>query len=268
MLTVAVTVAFLGAPALAGKLTNPSFETVSGGDARAPQLLLNDIDWMKLSDGVPGGDGNPYVADNGVTNNNDFLPVGSIADWTVLDVVDWVSDGFWTAQDGDRCVDLSGSAPGGIYQGFDTSDRDDGDATKRPIYAVEFYLSGNPGPNDTNLGGQGGIRTIEILVGDGTPTINSVAENDVTFSGAFGTILHTTRTFDTDSLVPDIPDPAHDDPIPDMGWQQILGIQFELPDNSLTELTVLFRSLDNTPYGPAIDSADAGCICSVPASSP
>jgi len=39
-----------------------------------------------------------------------------------------------------------------------------------------------------------------------------------------------------------------------MQWSPRATADFELPDNALTELTILFRSLNDDAFGPAIDN--------------
>ena len=243
-------VALVALPAGANQISNPGFETFGSADSRIAQLGPDDIDWMRLFENDAAGDGQAYVDDNGLTNNNQILPNDAIADWTVLGVVDLVSEGYWQAGSGEFSVDLSGSGPGGLYQAFDTSDRDPGDPGLHPVYAITFDLSGNSDNHDP--GEQNGVRTLEVLIGDGTPTINSLTPGDVTFSGASGLLASGTFDFDTATL--DIPDPEHDDAIADMQWSPRAMADFELPDNAITELTILVRSLNGDPYGPAIDN--------------
>lgn len=250
LVSVLLVMALAAIPAAANNVTNPSFETAGSADPRIAQFGPDDIDWMRLLENDAAGDGQAYVADNGLTNNNQILPNDSIADWTVLGAVDWVSEGYWQASSGNLSVDLSGSAPGGLYQVFDASDRDPGDPSLRPVYGITFDLSGNPDNHDP--GEQNGVRTVEVLIGDGTPTINSLTPGDVTFSGAFGLLASATFDFDTATLA--IPDPPHDDAIADMQWSPRATADFELPDNALTELTILFRSLNDDAFGPAIDN--------------
>ena len=69
-----------------------------------------------------------------------FINLGSgntsIVGWTVLAAnIDYVGT-YWTAEDGTRSLDLSGTAAGGIAQTFDT--------IPGTRYEVTFYLAGNP----------------------------------------------------------------------------------------------------------------------------
>ena len=60
----------------------------------------------------------------------------SISGWTVLPAnIDYIGT-YWTAADGSRSLDLSGTSSGGIAQTFDT--------VAGTQYNVTFYLAGNP----------------------------------------------------------------------------------------------------------------------------
>jgi choice-of-anchor C domain-containing protein len=62
-----------------------------------------------------------------------------ITGWLVSGSVDWKYT-YWTAQEGDRSLDLSGAGIGAISTTFDTIPGE--------IYTVTFYLSGNFNHND------------------------------------------------------------------------------------------------------------------------
>jgi choice-of-anchor C domain-containing protein len=99
----------LGAPlsALASDVVNGSFE-----DGDFPQ----GVAFQTLSAGTPGAT--------------------SITGWTVTSgQVDWIN-GFWTAQDGTKSLDLNGLEPGAVAQTLTTE--------VNGTYAVQFYLAGNP----------------------------------------------------------------------------------------------------------------------------
>jgi choice-of-anchor C domain-containing protein len=60
----------------------------------------------------------------------------AIDGWTVTgDSIDYIG-GYWQPQDGSRSIDLSGNAPGGVSQTFDT--------LVGHSYLVNFFLAGNP----------------------------------------------------------------------------------------------------------------------------
>jgi choice-of-anchor C domain-containing protein len=75
------------------------------------------------------------------------LPSGStnIAGWTVGNGgIDWIDNGYWEASDGQRSLDLSGTAAGSISQTFAT--------IAGVLYTVTFDLAGNPdGPDETKV---------------------------------------------------------------------------------------------------------------------
>jgi len=70
----------------------------------------------------------------------------SLTGWSIYSgSIDWIGT-YWTAAAGIRSIDLNGTAPGGMYQGFDT--------VAGTPYRVTFALAGNP---------------------DGFPTVKSLA---------------------------------------------------------------------------------------------
>ena len=115
--TLAVAIAF-GAPigALAAGIDNGSFE-----DGNFP----DSTPYQTLSAGTPSAT--------------------SITGWTVTSGdVDWIN-GFWTAPDGTKSLDLNGFEPGAVSQTLTTE--------VNGTYAVQFYLAGNPdcGARDKTL---------------------------------------------------------------------------------------------------------------------
>nr|WP_186728946.1 choice-of-anchor C family protein [Sphingomonas panacisoli] len=80
------------------------------------------------------------------TNPGVFTPLAAgstaITGWTVGgDSVDYIGT-YWNAQNGSRSVDLSGNAPGSIFQTFDTM--------LGQVYNVTFFLGANgDGPPPT-----------------------------------------------------------------------------------------------------------------------
>ena len=82
------------------------------------------------------------------TNPGVFTPLAAgstaITGWTVGgDSVDYIGT-YWNAQSGSRSVDLSGNAPGSIFQTFDT--------VLGQVYNVTFFLGANgdgPPPSKT-----------------------------------------------------------------------------------------------------------------------
>jgi choice-of-anchor C domain-containing protein len=80
------------------------------------------------------------------TNPGIFTPLAAgstaITGWTVGgDSVDYIGT-YWNAQNGSRSVDLSGNAPGSIFQTFDT--------VLGQVYNVTFFLGANgDGPPPT-----------------------------------------------------------------------------------------------------------------------
>lgn len=80
------------------------------------------------------------------TNPGVFTPLGAgstaINGWTVGgDSIDYIGT-YWNAQNGSRSVDLSGNAPGSIFQTFDT--------VLGQVYNVTFFLGANgDGPPPT-----------------------------------------------------------------------------------------------------------------------
>jgi choice-of-anchor C domain-containing protein len=108
----AVTLAFASpVAALAAGVNNGSFE-----DGDFPQ----GVAFQTLSAGTPGA--------------------GSITGWTVTaGQVDWIN-GFWTAQDGAKSLDMNGFEPGTISQTLATP--------VNSTWVIKFYLAGNPDCGD------------------------------------------------------------------------------------------------------------------------
>jgi len=97
--------------ALAAGVNNGSFE-----DGDFPQ----GVAFQTLSAGTPGA--------------------GSITGWTVTaGQVDWIN-GFWTAQDGAKSLDMNGFEPGTISQTLATP--------VNSTWVIQFYLAGNPDCGD------------------------------------------------------------------------------------------------------------------------
>lgn len=89
------------------------------------------------------------------------LTTGStvIDGWTVGGSIDYIGS-YWVAADGNRSIDLSGSAPGSISQTFDT---DIGQT-----YLVQFMMSGNPAGAPTT-------KTLDV-------TVNATGAESYTFN--------------------------------------------------------------------------------------
>ena len=75
--------------------------------------------------------------------NGYFIELGNsstaIPGWTVGgNSIDYInpSNPYWVAEDGHRALDLSGSAPGSVFQTLST--------TVGQAYTVSFYMAGNP----------------------------------------------------------------------------------------------------------------------------
>ena len=86
-------------------------------------------------------------ADSGSGFQQLDAPNASIEGWTVdAGSVDWIST-YWTPQQGEMSIDMSGAGAGTLSQTFDT--------TIGNTYDVEFQLSGNPD-------GPPSIKTLEV----------------------------------------------------------------------------------------------------------
>ena len=106
------------AAALAAGVNNGSFE-----DGDFPP----GVAFQTLSAGTPGA--------------------GSITGWAVTaGQVDWIN-GFWTAQDGAKSLDMNGFEPGTIAQTLATP--------VNSTWVIQFYLAGNPDCGD-------GVKTLTV----------------------------------------------------------------------------------------------------------
>jgi choice-of-anchor C domain-containing protein len=94
-------------------------------------------------------------ADPGAAFQQLDAPSAAIDGWTVeAGSVDWIKT-YWTAQDGEMSIDMSGVGPGTLSQTFDT--------TIGNTYTVSFFMSGNPDDQaDT-------IKTLDVSATGGTP---------------------------------------------------------------------------------------------------
>jgi choice-of-anchor C domain-containing protein len=112
----------LSATALGEAFDNGSFENGTFNDA-AP--CSNKAGFSPTT-----GQGYMIVGDS-------YCPAGTISGWTVTaGNVDWISEKYWDAPDGDKSLDLVGRAPGTISQDLDT--------IAGKTYFVTFQLAGNP----------------------------------------------------------------------------------------------------------------------------
>jgi choice-of-anchor C domain-containing protein len=108
--------------------------------------MLGPVTTASASAGVPADSSPTNLVVNGSfedpsswqTEAIDEYPGGStgITGWTVGgDSVDVTGSSYWTAQDGEQSVDLSGSAPGSVSQTVAT--------TPGSVYTLTWYMAGN-----------------------------------------------------------------------------------------------------------------------------
>jgi choice-of-anchor C domain-containing protein len=169
----------VGAPltALASDVGNGSFE-----DGDFPQ----GVAFQMLTSGTPGAT--------------------SITGWTVTaGSIDWI-DGFWTAQDGTKSLDMNGLEPGAISQTLTTS--------VNSTWAIQFYLAGNPDCGD-------GVKTLTVSATGAPPQTYTFTNTSATTHADMGWTLETYTfvatgtstdlTFAADPANPSFCGPALDD---------------------------------------------------------
>lgn len=96
----------------------------------------------------------PYVNGSGYITIPNGHPATAITGWTAITSIDYIG-GYWTASEGVRSVDLSGTRAGGVSQTLTT--------TPGELYAIEFDLAGNPVGGPT-------IKTIQISAAGASET--------------------------------------------------------------------------------------------------
>jgi len=167
---------------------------------------------------------------NGLFSSPTSGDTTTIANWTVGGVppagVDYIS-GYWTAQDGSRSIDLSGTTPypdgaivwGSLSQAFA--------AQIGQQYKVSFWLSGNPDGQPLPL------KYVDVNVG----------------STLFQTTFNTSVTPTT---------------LGNMGW--VLTTFLFVADAASQTITFAANpALNNTYFGPAIDNVDISAVPVPPA---
>jgi len=263
------------APAQAALLVNGSFEDADATYISAPSdtitpcnfppetvrwnnLAAGLTDWMRLTAGV--GAGNTAIVP--AEDNDDNLDYRALAGWTTHTGVDWKSGdnggstpgrGYLRAADGNLSLDLNGYTSGGVSQIFPAQQIQVGGT-----YLVSFSLSGNPWASGTRPGDPAGVKLLEVAVGIGPVTGVSSTAGASTFSG--GAILYQQFSFDcndpngdldnSDALV----DYADGSPITEMHWRSELFDFVITPEMGVTDMTLLFHSLNGGYTGPVIDN--------------
>jgi len=121
------------------------------------QANLIDSGSFESGNGIPYGDYNNKVASESTYND--------ITGWEVTNnQIKWVK-AWWTAQEGELSIDLSGGRTDVSYPG--TLEATSWNPTPGEIYTVTFYMSGNY----IGAGGPGTTKSLEVRAGGQQTTI-------------------------------------------------------------------------------------------------
>ena len=89
--------------------------------------------------------------------------------------VDWIN-GFWTAQDGTKSLDMNGFVPGTIVQTLTTP--------VNSTWAVQFYMAGNPDCGD-------GVKTLTVSATGAAPQTYTFTNTSATTHDDMGWTVET-----------------------------------------------------------------------------